>query len=126
MKLVALVITLGLWLGVTGLSTPTVTRFSGVPLALRVSNNAEITNTPIQEIDVVLSGDKRKIAQLNKGDLFASIDDEADIGAATGDGHQCRYDHVRPVIAAHGIDGNPDHSIFISRFAPTRAAIGRK
>ena len=74
MKLVALVITLGLWLGVTGLSTPTVTRFSGVPLALRVSNNAEITNTPIQEIDVVLSGDKRKIAQLNKGDLFASID----------------------------------------------------
>jgi YbbR domain-containing protein len=74
MKLAALVITLGLWLGVTGLSTPTVTRFSGVPLTLRISNNAEITNTPIQEVDVVLSGDKRKIAQLNKGDLIASID----------------------------------------------------
>ena len=74
MKLVALVITLGLWLGVTGLSTPTVTRFSGVPLALRVSNNAEITNVPIQQVDVVLSGDKRRISQLNKSDLFASID----------------------------------------------------
>jgi YbbR domain-containing protein len=74
MKLVALIITLGLWLGVTGLSTPTVTRFSGVPLTLRVSNNSEVTNTPIQEIDVVLSGDKRKVTQLNKSDLIASLD----------------------------------------------------
>jgi YbbR domain-containing protein len=74
MKLIALVITLALWLGVTGLSTPTTTRFSGVPLTLRVSNNAEITNSPVQEVDIVLTGDKRKVAQLNKNDLILSVD----------------------------------------------------
>jgi YbbR domain-containing protein len=74
MKLIALVITLGLWLGVTGLSTPTTSRFSALPLTLRISNDAEITNTPIQEVDIVVSGDKRKIAQVNKGDLVVSID----------------------------------------------------
>ena len=35
MKVVALVITLALWLGVTGLSTPTTQRLTGVPLSLR-------------------------------------------------------------------------------------------
>ena len=39
MKLIALVITLGLWLGVTGLSTPTTKRFT-VPLIPSISNNA--------------------------------------------------------------------------------------
>ena len=74
MKLIALVITLGLWLGVTGLSTPTTTRFSGVPLTLRVSNNTEITNSPLQEVDIVLTGDKRRMAQVNKSDLVLSLD----------------------------------------------------
>lgn len=74
MKLIALVITLALWLGVTGLSTPTTTRFSGVPLTLRVSNNTEITNTPIQEVDIVITGDKRRIDQINKNDLIVSLD----------------------------------------------------
>jgi len=74
MKLIALIITLGLWLGVTGLSTPTTTRFSGVPLTLRVSNNTEITNSPLQEVDIVLTGDKRRMAQVNKNDLVVSLD----------------------------------------------------
>ena len=74
MKLIALVITLGLWLGVTGLSTPITARFTAVPLTLRISNNAEITNTPLQEVDVVLKGDKRRIDQINKSDLVVSID----------------------------------------------------
>ena len=74
MKLIALVITLGLWLGVTGLSTPTTTRFSAVPLTLRVSNNTEITNSPLQEVDIVLTGDKRRMAQVNKSDLVLSLD----------------------------------------------------
>jgi YbbR domain-containing protein len=73
MKVIALVITLALWLGVSGLSTPTVKRFT-VPLVMSISNNAEITNTPIQEVDVVLSGDKRKIDQINRSDLTAAID----------------------------------------------------
>jgi YbbR domain-containing protein len=73
MKLVALLITFALWLGVTGLSTPTTKRFT-VPLNFNVSNNADITNEPIQEVDIVISGDKRRIEQINRSELAASID----------------------------------------------------
>jgi len=74
MKLVALIITLALWVGVTGLSTPTITRMSGIPLTLRFSNDTEVTSLPVQEIDLVISGDKRKIDQINKNDLIVSLD----------------------------------------------------
>ena len=74
MKLVALAITLALWLGVTGLSTPTTQRLTDVPLSLRFSNNVEITNSPRQEVDLVVTGDKRKLAQINKNDLIVSMD----------------------------------------------------
>ena len=73
-KLVALAVTLALWLGVTGLSTPTTTRLTGIPLSLRFSSETEVTNTPITEIDLIISGDNRKIAQINKNDLVASVD----------------------------------------------------
>jgi len=73
-KLVALAVTLALWLGVTGLSTPTTTRLSSIPLNLRFNSDTEITNTPISEIDVIISGDNRKIAQINRSDLGASVD----------------------------------------------------
>ncbi|MGB7210519.1 MAG: CdaR family protein [Pyrinomonadaceae bacterium] len=74
MKLVALVITFALWIGVTGLSKPTQQRMSGIPLTLRFSNNTEVTNSPNQEVDIVISGDKRKIDQINKNDLIISLD----------------------------------------------------
>jgi len=74
MKLVALAITLALWFGVTGLSTPTTQRLTSVPLSLRFSNNIEITNSPIQEVDLVVTGDKRRLAQINKNDLIVSLD----------------------------------------------------
>ncbi|MEP6788641.1 MAG: CdaR family protein [Acidobacteriota bacterium] len=73
MKLTALVITFALWFGVTGLSTPTTKRFT-VQLIPNLSNNAQITNTLIQDVDIVVSGDKRKIDQINKSDLSASLD----------------------------------------------------
>lgn len=73
LKLMALVITLALWLGVTGLSTPVTKRFT-VPLVIGISNNAEITNAPEKEIDIILSGDKRKIDQINRSELTAMID----------------------------------------------------
>lgn len=73
MKLIALVITLGLWMGVTGLSTPTTKRFT-VPLNPNVSNSAEITGSMISEVDIVVSGDKRKIDQINRNDLSATLD----------------------------------------------------
>ncbi len=74
MKLIALVITLGLWLGVTGLRTPTSRRLSGVPLSLRVANDLEVTNSPVTEVDIKISGDKSKIDQINQRDLTVTVD----------------------------------------------------
>ncbi|MGH9948818.1 MAG: CdaR family protein [Pyrinomonadaceae bacterium] len=73
-KLVALGVTFALWLGVTGLSTPTTTRLSGIPLSLRFASDTEVTNSSVSEIAVIISGDNRKIAQINKNDLVASVD----------------------------------------------------
>ncbi len=74
MKLVALAITFALWLGVTGLSTPTTQRLPSVPLTLRFSNNIEVTNSPIQEVTLVVTGDSRRLAQIDKDDLVVSMD----------------------------------------------------
>jgi YbbR domain-containing protein len=74
MKVAALAITIALWVGVTGLSSPTQQRMSGIPLTLRFSNNVEVTNSPLQEVNIVISGDKRKIDQINKNDLLVSLD----------------------------------------------------
>ncbi|MBA2380271.1 MAG: hypothetical protein H0V76_11925 [Blastocatellia bacterium] len=73
-KVVALVVTFSLWLGVTGLSTPTTTRMRGIPLDLRFASDTELTNTPIQEVDIVITGDRRRIDQINKNDLVLSVD----------------------------------------------------
>ena len=74
LKLLALFITLALWLGVTGLSTPTTKRFSSVPLNIDISSNAQIVNTPPQEVTIEVSGDKRKLDQINRATLSVSID----------------------------------------------------
>ena len=74
MKLVALVITFALWVGVTGLSQPTTQRMSGIPLNIRISNDIGVTNAPTQEVDIIVSGDKRKIDQINKNELTMSLD----------------------------------------------------
>ena len=73
LKLTALAITFGLWFGVTGLSTPFTKRFT-VPLAPSISSNAVITNTVIPDVEIVVSGDKRRVEQLNRADLVASLD----------------------------------------------------
>jgi hypothetical protein len=74
MKLIALAISFALWVGVTGLSAPTIQRMSGIPLTLRLSSNVDVTNSPNQEVDIVISGDSRKIDQINKNDLNVSVD----------------------------------------------------
>jgi YbbR domain-containing protein len=74
MKLVALAITLGLWLGATGFATHKKERFNSVPLAFRVSNDAEITNAPVQEVSLILSGDSRRIDEVRQADLYVSVD----------------------------------------------------
>lgn len=73
LKLVALVITLGLWFGVTGLSTPATKRFT-VQLAPNVANNIEITNNAINEVEIVVSGDERKLKTLTGTGLVAALD----------------------------------------------------
>lgn len=73
-KAIALFITVTLWLGVTGLRAPTTARLRGVPLNLRVSNDIEVTNSPVEEVDLVITGDKRKIDSLNQRDLVVSLD----------------------------------------------------
>lgn len=73
-KLIALVITLALWLGVSGLRAPKTERLRNVTLNLRVSNDVEITNSPVSEIDIIVTGDERKIEQINPRDLIASLD----------------------------------------------------
>ncbi len=73
LKLLALVITFALWLGVTGLSTPTRSRIN-VPLNLGVSSDAQVTNVPQQQVEIEISGDKRKIDQIARGELSAFVD----------------------------------------------------
>lgn len=73
-KAIALAITLALWLGVTGLSTPTARRIAEIPLTLSYSNNTEITSTSAQAVSVVISGDKRKINQISENEVLISVD----------------------------------------------------
>lgn len=73
-KLIALVITLALWFGVTGLREPITTRFKNLTLQPRLSNNFEITNSPVTEVALVITGDRRKIDQIKSENLIVSID----------------------------------------------------
>ncbi len=73
-KLVALVITFALWLGVTGLRAPKDVRFNDVPLSPRFSNEFEPVNSLTKEVNIVVTGDNRKIDQIKQSDLIISID----------------------------------------------------
>lgn len=74
MKLVALVITMTLWLGVTGLESPTTTRLRGVTLNLLIANDLEVTNSPVEEVDLVIRGAKQRVDQILPRDITVSID----------------------------------------------------
>lgn len=73
MKLIALVITVGLWLGVTGLRPPVSRRFN-IPLNLRVSNDLEVTSSPVTGVTIIIVGDKGKVDQIKESDLLVSLD----------------------------------------------------
>ena len=73
-KLFALIITFALWFGVTGLRAPITTRLNSVTLKPRVSNDLEITNSPVGEVDLVITGDKRKVELINSENLIVSFD----------------------------------------------------
>lgn len=73
-KVFALIITFALWFGVTGLNSPIKTRLNSVTLKPRISSELEITNSPVTEVDLVVSGDKRKIEPIRSESLVVSFD----------------------------------------------------
>lgn len=74
LKLMALVITLGLWYAVTGQRTPATVRLRSVPLEFVRPPNVEISNEPVDEVDVTLEGSQGKLAELNARNLVARAD----------------------------------------------------
>jgi hypothetical protein len=72
-KLLALGITIALWIGVTGLSEVGSDRYK-VPLVLRLADNAEATNQPIDQVEIRITGDKRRLEQIRESDLRVFVD----------------------------------------------------
>jgi YbbR domain-containing protein len=74
LKLLALLITLGLWYAVTTTSAPATKRQPGVQLDFILPDNVEIGNEPLDKVDVTLEGSRGKLAELNTGSLVARAD----------------------------------------------------
>jgi hypothetical protein len=74
LKLLALVITLGLWLAVTGQRAPTTARLRKVPLFFVLPNDMEISNEPREEVDLTLRGSKRMLDAIKSSDVSLSYD----------------------------------------------------
>jgi YbbR domain-containing protein len=74
LKLLALLISLALWYGVTGQRKPTTIRVPRVPLNFRLPNDTEISNEPRTEVEITLTGNKRALDAINVRDLVANVD----------------------------------------------------
>src|SRR5215470_19884841 len=70
LKLLSLGVTLALWFVVTGQNTPVNARAS-VQLQFIRPNAYDISNDPPKTVDVVLSGSKHKLDELNQSTLVA-------------------------------------------------------
>src|SRR5947209_18359620 len=71
LKLMALVITLGLWYAVTTQRAPATMRLRAVQLDFILPQNVQIGNDPVDEVDVTLEGSQGKLADLNARNLVA-------------------------------------------------------
>jgi YbbR domain-containing protein len=74
LKLLALVISLALWYGVTGQRAPTTIRVPRVPLNFRLPSETEISNEPRTEVEVTMTGSKRALDTINVRDLIVNVD----------------------------------------------------
>ena len=74
LKLLALAITIVLWLAVTGQNKPTTLRVSGVHLTFLRPDGLELSNDPPQSIDVTLRGSRDKLDRIGPRDLMATVD----------------------------------------------------
>jgi len=74
LKLLALAITISLWLGVTGQNKPVTLRVNGVQLNFLQPAGLEISNEPPTAVDVILTGSKDKLDRIGPRDLIANVD----------------------------------------------------
>lgn len=74
LKVLALLITLGLWYAVTTQRAPATVRLRAVPLDFVLPEGVEIGNDPVDEVDVTLEGSQGKLAELNARNLVARAD----------------------------------------------------
>lgn len=74
LKVLALTITVALWLGVTGQNKPVTLRVAGVQLNFLQPDGLEISNDPPGTVDVILSGSKDKLDRIGPRDLIANVD----------------------------------------------------
>ena len=74
LKLLALTITIVLWLAVTGQNKPVTLRVSGVQLNFLRPDGLEISNEPPGTVDVILTGSKDKLDRIGPRDLVATVD----------------------------------------------------
>jgi hypothetical protein len=74
LKLLALVISLALWYGVTGQRAPTTIRVPRVPLNFRLPGDTEISNEPRTEVEVTMTGSKHALDTINVRDLIVNVD----------------------------------------------------
>ncbi|HEV7376870.1 MAG TPA: CdaR family protein [Pyrinomonadaceae bacterium] len=74
LKVLALLISLALWYGVTGQRSPTTIRVPRVPLNFRLPGDTEISNEPRTEVEVTMTGSKRALDTINVRDLIVNVD----------------------------------------------------
>jgi YbbR domain-containing protein len=73
LKLLALAITLLLWLAVTGVNKPVTIR-TGVQLNFIRPDKLDISNEPPRTVDVLLTGRRSNLDKISKLDLVATVD----------------------------------------------------
>jgi YbbR domain-containing protein len=74
LKLVALLVTLVLWFGVTGQRTPATKSLNSIKLSFTLPSNMDISNDYRNGVDIKISGDKGDIARLDERSLVATVD----------------------------------------------------
>lgn len=74
LKLLALAITVVLWLAVTGQNKPMTMRVSGVQLNFLRPEGLELSNELPSTVDVILTGSRDKLDRIGPRDLIATVD----------------------------------------------------
>ena len=74
LKLMAVAITVVLWLAVTGQNEPKTLRVPGVQLGFLKQKGVEISNDPPGSVDVILTGSPEKLKDIGTAGLIATVD----------------------------------------------------